>query len=392
MTRRRTDVTPTQLRDLEACPLRAHLRHRCGLTDPGDEQREVGGIVAACLAAVTRPRLAQGELRGRAVAAGELLAALEARGGSPGAVRRAAEILEPLASQLDLAHTVAVEDSWQLEVGRDPRTGWAIVAGGRFERVDRLPDGTVRLVDYRTGRVRSREELLREGQVGLRLAALRALHPGARVEALVWWVDQDVQVSVPWSEREDWFARLRVRIAYGQLQRGESTPRVGAPCARCPFRQRCWAYQEELRTLEAAPPAASARRDDPRWLLEERERLKQVAALAEAGRRDLDEAIRARIDARGELRAGDLRARLITRRLHGWSPLALPIVADALQRDALELLEEVGQVSTTKLRALLQDVPEEARAAVEAHATRDVTQYVEVREVAPFRGDGEEAA
>ena len=391
--RRRTDITPSKLRDLEVCPLKAHFRHGMGLSEPGDEHREVGGIVHACLAAVARPRLPGGELPpAHAVHEGELFAALEAHGGSPGAVRRAAEILVPLAPALDFSTALAVEARWQLELGWDPESGWAIVAGGRWDRVDRLPDGTLRLIDYRTGTIHGRAELTTDDQVSLRLAAVRARWPEApRVEALVWWVDRDVQVTVPWTQQDDWFARLRARIGYRQLERGDSMPRVGKHCARCPFQDRCWAYQEELRALEAAPPARSASWDDPRWLLTERERLKRVAALAEAGRRELDEAIRVRIGGGRELRAGDLRARVITRRLRGWSAQVIPALARALDRDPLQLLEEVGQVSTGKLKAVLREAPDHAHEIADAHATQDATVYVEVREVAPFRDDGQGA-
>ena len=83
-------------------------------------------------------------------------------------------------------------------------------------------------------------------------------------------------------------------------------------------------------------------------------------------------------------------ARLAT--VRGWEPRALPILAQVLERDPIGLLEEVGQVSTTKLRALLREASDEAREAADADATSDAISYVDVREVAPFREPGEEAA
>ncbi|MGE3376472.1 MAG: RecB family exonuclease [Vicinamibacteria bacterium] len=382
--RHRADITPTKLRELQRCPQRAFFVHGLGLADPGHEAREVGGIVHDVLARVARERLGVAEPSAR-VQAAELRRALEDRGGSPGAVVRAAELLDALAPELSFAHTVAAKERWQLRLGHDEESGLPIVAGGRWDRVDRLPDGTTRIVDYRTGRLLGRAELRFDDQVGLRLAAARARWPEApRVEALVWWVDQDARVTVPWTRREDEFARLRARIGYRQLRRGDQTPRLGAHCADCPFRGRCDAYQEELRRLEAAPPDRAQDGETPRRLLEERERLKQVAALAEGARRDLDERIRRRIGDRGELRAGDLRAKLVTRRRRDVSPRVLRTLATSLDRDPLDLLEEVGQVSATKLRTLLDGAPEEARRAVEAQVCHDATSYVEVREVAPL--------
>lgn len=381
----RTDITPTKLRDLQVCPLKAHFRHDLGLTDPGHEGREVGGIVHHCLTRIARPRLTQ-ELPGdQAVHPDELTRALEEEGGSPRAVERAAEILQQVAGDLDFSHTIAVDEPWQLDLGRDEATGRRIVAGGRFDRVDRLADGSIRLYDYRTGRPRGRQDLVTDDQVGLRLAAARSVWPEAhRLDAAVWWVDRDLLVTIPWTEREDRFARLRARIGYRQLNRRDRTARVGEHCADCPYRARCQAYQEEQRRLEAAPVVRTERWNDARWLLEERERLKQVAVLAETGRRELDEAIRARIGQERELRAGDLRAKVITRRMRGWSVEAIPALAVALDRDPIRLLEEVGQVSTGKLKLLLREAPEEARRVARSHATHDATTYVEVREVAPF--------
>ncbi len=387
------DVTPTLVRELERCPLRAALgRERAapspaGLAELADERREVGRLVHACLAAAGRRRLPGRELPAfHRPTAPELVTLLEQVGGPPAALRRAAELLEALAAELDLSRLIAVEEPWQLEIGRDPDTGRPVVAGGRFERVDQLRDGTIRLVDVRTGkRALSRAELLTESALGLHLAAARARWPFApRIEALVWWIERDVRVSVPWTEREDWFARVRARAAYHALRRDERSARVGEHCASCPFAGRCEAYAERQRALAAAAPSAPRAEEDPAVLLAERRRLQEVAQLARTGKAELDRALRARLERGEEVRGGGLRAKVITRRKAEWSPGVIPVLARALGRDPAELLTEVGRVCPEKLEALLRRSPPEATRIAEEHQSRDAIVYLEVRECAPF--------
>jgi len=130
----RADVTPTKLRELQRCPQRAFFVHGLGLNDPGHEAREVGGIVHDVLARVAHTRIGAGELFAT-VRVDDLRRALEERGGSPGAVERAAELLDALASELSFLHTVAVQEPWQLRLGHDEESGGGLE---RSREVDHL--------------------------------------------------------------------------------------------------------------------------------------------------------------------------------------------------------------------------------------------------------------
>jgi DNA helicase-2/ATP-dependent DNA helicase PcrA len=115
---------------------------------------------------------------------------------------------------------------------------------GRVDRVDRLADGAYELIDYKTSRPKSAEQL--QDDVQLSLYALGAKESW-RVQAeklSYYYVLDDEKVPVPSAEMDpDWIARVVSEVGDAIVaERFEPTPSP-ATCALCDYRIACPAWE-----------------------------------------------------------------------------------------------------------------------------------------------------
>lgn len=111
---------------------------------------------------------------------------------------------------------------------------------GRVDRVDRLPDGGYELIDYKTGRPRSEQQLQQDIQLSLyAIAAKESWQLEAASQSYYYLLD-DVKVPLPRSGGEsEWVRQTAVEIAEAILrERFEPTPSPSA-CGMCDFKIVC---------------------------------------------------------------------------------------------------------------------------------------------------------
>jgi DNA helicase II / ATP-dependent DNA helicase PcrA len=111
---------------------------------------------------------------------------------------------------------------------------------GRVDRVDRLPDGGYELIDYKTGRPKSAQQLREDIQLPLyAIAAEESWQLQASSEAYYYLLD-DVKVPLPREDRDPgWVRETAVSIAEAILrERFEPTPSPSA-CNMCDYRIVC---------------------------------------------------------------------------------------------------------------------------------------------------------
>ncbi len=111
---------------------------------------------------------------------------------------------------------------------------------GRVDRVDRLPSGEYELIDYKTGRPKSAEQLATDVQLSLyAIAAREAWGLDATLGAYYYLLD-DEKVAVPGDqERADWIRNVAIDVAEGiKAQEFEPTPSPAA-CKFCDYRLLC---------------------------------------------------------------------------------------------------------------------------------------------------------
>jgi RecB family exonuclease len=111
---------------------------------------------------------------------------------------------------------------------------------GRVDRVDRLPDGSYELIDYKTGRPRSEQQLQQDIQLSLYAIAAKeswGLHTSSQA---YYYLLDDQKVPLPSTAGgAEWVRQTAVEIAEAILQeRFEPTPSPAA-CGMCDFRIVC---------------------------------------------------------------------------------------------------------------------------------------------------------
>jgi RecB family exonuclease len=120
---------------------------------------------------------------------------------------------------------------------------------GIVDRVDRLPDGTLELIDYKSGRDRGLTQPLRQ-----QLAIYRHLIHDQLGEAphsiAIHHLATSTRVAVELAA-EEWEAALRTAAASARAIETDEDyrPEVGPACSRCDYTSRCLAYKRYQREL-----------------------------------------------------------------------------------------------------------------------------------------------
>ena len=115
---------------------------------------------------------------------------------------------------------------------------------GRVDRVDRLADGGYELIDYKTSRPKSAEQLRDDVQLSLYALGARESWQVQPERLSYYYVLDDVKVPVPSAEMDpDWIARVVREVGAAiAAERFEPNP-APATCALCDYRIACPAWE-----------------------------------------------------------------------------------------------------------------------------------------------------
>jgi RecB family exonuclease len=110
---------------------------------------------------------------------------------------------------------------------------------GRIDRIDRRPDGSVAVVDYKTGKARDQENA--DESLQLSLYALAAQEKwGYTVGALIFYnLEENVAVTTTRTEPQLLGARNRVEAAAQGIANGIFKAKPGMHCNFCAYRSLC---------------------------------------------------------------------------------------------------------------------------------------------------------
>ena len=154
--------------------------------------------------------------------------------------------------QRQLQDFIAVAERGSLQVLHTEQDFTIEVAGskvrGKIDRIDRLEDGTVRIVDYKTGKAKTQEDA--DNSLQLSVYALAAQQKwGYKASALALQNLEDG--SMPITTRDDIDLREvveRVREVAQEIAAAAFHPNPGRHCNWCGFRNLCPATEKALRT------------------------------------------------------------------------------------------------------------------------------------------------
>jgi DNA helicase-2/ATP-dependent DNA helicase PcrA len=115
---------------------------------------------------------------------------------------------------------------------------------GRVDRVDKLPDGQYELIDYKTSRPKTAEQLKDDVQLSLYAVGARESWEVQAERLSYYYVLDNLKVPVPSAEMDpDWIATVVAEVGEAILaQRFEPTPSPAA-CGLCDFRIACPAWE-----------------------------------------------------------------------------------------------------------------------------------------------------
>jgi DNA helicase-2/ATP-dependent DNA helicase PcrA len=140
---------------------------------------------------------------------------------------------------LEVLHT---EEWFEIKLGETRLTG-------RIDRIDRAPDGSVVVVDYKTGKARDQEDADDSLQLSIYAMAAREKW-GYDVGSLVFYnLEENVPVATVRSEAELRVARDRVAAAAEKIAAGEFKPNQDFHCSFCSFRTLCPAKEKHFPNL-----------------------------------------------------------------------------------------------------------------------------------------------
>ncbi|MFZ1142935.1 MAG: ATP-dependent DNA helicase [Candidatus Sulfotelmatobacter sp.] len=145
-----------------------------------------------------------------------------------------AQLREFLASARTLPppQVLQTEQSFEIRVG-------ATSVVGRIDRIDRRPDGTVAIIDYKTGKARDQEDADESLQLSLYAIAAKEKW-GYTVGALIFYnLEENVPVITTRTEAQVLGARSRVEDAAQGIADGKFVAKPGMHCNFCAYRSLC---------------------------------------------------------------------------------------------------------------------------------------------------------
>jgi superfamily I DNA/RNA helicase/RecB family exonuclease len=143
------------------------------------------------------------------------------------------------------------EESFEIRVGET-------VVAGRIDRIDERPDGSVGIVDYKTGKARDQESA--DASLQLSLYAIAAKEKwGYEVGALSFYnLEDNVPVVTTRTEADLVAARNRVQDAAEGIASGKFEARLGMHCSFCAYRSLC---PEKERRIPRVATASTVKAD-----------------------------------------------------------------------------------------------------------------------------------
>ena len=251
---------------------------------------------------------------------------------------------------VDHQNVLAIERGFELPIG-------PFVVLGFIDRVDRVDDETVEVIDYKTNRLLfSREEVDTSLQMSLYHLAARQLWPWAKKVRLTFeMLRHDVRLTTERDEEQLAAAKAYVETMGRMTEEAREFPaRLNANCVYCDHRQDCPAYASALRGERSVVCEDLA---DLENVAREREEVARLAKVLYARKQELEDVLKAHLEGHDELALAGVRYRMFTTASKAY-PLdrTLDVLTRASGHDRQDLVGRLASVENKALDALLKDL------------------------------------
>jgi len=249
---------------------------------------------------------------------------------------------------LDHQDVLAIEKRFELSVGPFNVLGF-------IDRVDRVDDETVEVIDYKTNRMLfSREEVDASLQMSLYHLAARQLWPWAKKVRLTFdMLRHDIRMTTERDEEQLAAARAYVETMGRMTEEAREFPaRLNSNCVYCDHRQDCPTYAAALRGERTV---VCEDLEDLELVAQEREEVARLAKVLYARKRELEGVLKSRLEDQDELVLGGVRYRMFNAASKEY-PLerTLSALASATGETPEALLAQVGSIDKKSLDALVK--------------------------------------
>lgn len=285
---------------------------------------------------------------------------------------------------VDHQDVLAIEKRFELEVG-------PFTVLGFIDRVDRVDDETVEVIDYKTNhQLFTRDEVDTSLQMSLYEVAVRRLWPWAKkVKLTFWMLRHGVRQETTRTEEQLADALAYVETLGRQTETATEYPaRLNTNCSYCDHRKQCPAYADALKGKREFIVEDLA---DLEGVAREREEVARLAKALYARKEELEDILKAQLKERDELVLGGVRYRMFaTTSLDYPLEPTLTLLADATGLSRDEVLGKLGAIDKKALDALLKSLGKKLdkprvsllKAELEAHADKRMSPRLWAKEVA----------
>jgi putative RecB family exonuclease len=252
---------------------------------------------------------------------------------------------------IDHRDVLAVEKEFRLPAG-------PFTVVGFIDRVDRIDDETIEVVDYKTNRqLFTREEVDTSLQLSLYEIAVRRMWPWAKKVRLTFaMLRHGVRMTTTRTD-EQLSAALQYAETIGRMteEATDFAARVSGNCVYCDHRAHCSAYADALsgrRAVLGADP------DDLEAVAREREEVARLAKIMYARKSELEGVLRQHLQGEDSLVLAGMRYSLTPTTSGVAYPTGktLRVLQEKTGLAADDLVERIAVIDKDRLDALLRDV------------------------------------
>ena len=153
------------------------------------------------------------------------------------------------AAEFDRARGERLMESFYVWWQKEPRNVVAVEKGftadtltGRFDRIEELPDGTLRIIDFKSGSLRSQEEVDRDLQISIYCMAAKEAFGKEVRELLLLFFGEDacIEVKTTRGAGELGTAKKTIALLAERIASKDYRPTPNREvCRNCPYRRIC---------------------------------------------------------------------------------------------------------------------------------------------------------